>query len=361
MKKILMVHEVASQAELLWTSIKKYYGDTYEVKRIIYFDHKYYKKSNNILKVWLSINDVQKSFLSKIVAWFKILKFLIKNFNIIKESDIIHFFSGSSFLPKNLDIPILKRIFNVKIIMEYNWSEIRMPKYSESVNPYYKLSEGCNYFSDKQVKKHLKKIQKHLDLIIIPYYELYWNIQWVVVSDKIKILPHIIEKNYIIEWSNDNLCNNWNKFKILHAPSNKNTKWSFYINKCINLLQKKYNFIEYTEITNKSRKEVLSLIKDTDIVIDQMLIWDYGIFAIEAMSFWKPTICYLLDSVIKKYPSNLSIVNTDLIWLYHTIEELILDKNNLSKIWKDSLNFIKSYHLENTVIKKYKELLDSLY
>lgn len=362
MKNILFVHEVASQAEILSKAILKS-NLWFNIKRILYFNHKYYKqaeKEDNILiSANLDIDLYKKSFFWRLIISWRLIIFLIQNINIILKADIIHFFSWSSFLPLNIDLFFLKKIFKKKIIMEYNGSEIRQPNFSNKINIFYKLSEWCHYFSDSIVKKRLKRNIKYCDKIILPYPELFLqanNILW--KSNKLIILPHIIDYQFLKNI--DKQKNIWDKIKILHAPSNLNTKWTMYIREIIKLLKLKYNFIDYKEITNKKREDIFKEFKNTDIVIDQMLIWDFWIFALEAMSAWVITISYLLDQVEKSYPKNLPIINANLFTLYSKIEKLILDKNQINIIGKKSQEYVFDNHSEDVIFKKYKELLDSI-
>ena len=69
-KNILFVHEVASQAEILWNFIYNI-DSIYNIKRILYFNHKYYKKSeiNNLYDANLDINIYKKWLIWKIKIW----------------------------------------------------------------------------------------------------------------------------------------------------------------------------------------------------------------------------------------------------------------------------------------------------
>lgn len=362
-KNILFVHEVASQAEILWNAIFYWNLGPYNIKRIIYFNHKYYKqteKENDILiSADLNINAYKNWFLWKITTAIKLIVFLFMNLNIILKADIIHFFSGSTFLPKNIDLFFLKVILKKKIIMEYNGSEIRQPDFSKNLNIFYQLSEGCHYFSDNTVKKNLLRNIKYMDKVILPYPEVFLQIKNIIwKSNKLVMLPHIIDYTFLQKYSWIQYKNS--SFKILHAPSNLNTKWTKFIREVVKNLKLKYNFINYVEITNKSRKEVFLELNNTDLVIDQMLIWDFWIFALESMGVWIATISFLLDEVIKEYPSDLPIINANLLTLYSKIEELILDRNLTYLIWQRSRKYVHDNHSEPIILEKYKEILDNI-
>jgi len=70
-------------------------------------------------------------FAAQIIAIFFFLRCLFKY-------DLFNFYSGKSFLPFNLDFPIL-RLFRKKIVMTYCGSDIRLLEIEKKRNPYWEL------------------------------------------------------------------------------------------------------------------------------------------------------------------------------------------------------------------------------
>jgi len=368
-KNILFVHEVASQAEILSSYLIEKYSDIYDVKRIIYFNHKYYKTlkyPETVFDAWCDIGEYKKWFLWQLKTSWKLLSFLWKHKRIILQADVIHFFSGSSFFPKNIDIFFLKFFLKKKIIMEYNGSEMRQPLYSQSINIFYRLSEGCHYFNDKQVKKKLLKIHNYFDVIIVPYPELILQIKNIIFNStdkKIQFLPHIIdippEKNMRYLWK---IKEDFSQtFTIIHAPSNKNTKGSVYIQKIVHDLQKKYPYVIYKELHNIPREEVLREIKNADCVIDQMLIGDIWIFALEALAYGTPVFAFLLEEVYENYPKDFPVINANLLNLFIQLESFLRKSLQDRIIISDtSRNYTEKNHSLEIIWEKYRNIIAML-
>lgn len=357
MKKILFVHEAASQASILSNYLSMSHWKEYSVKHLLYFNHKYYKQWKKWIQInlWLNINDLNNK-LNKILAWMKIIIFLVKNSKLIFDADIIHFFAWSTFLPQNLDLFFLKKIMRKKIIMEFNWSDVRKPNHSNQINKFFKFWTWWYYNNDFIVDKKIKKIDKYTDKIIVPYYELYYNVVWSISNqDKISVLYHIIDSSFIFSWK---IIKNPNKIKIIHAPTNKWIKWSEYILKIVSELKNKFWNLEYEELTNIPRNTILEKINESDIVIDQLILWDFWVFSLESMYNNKITLCYLLDEVKNKYPSELPIINVNINNLEKKLEEIILNIATYREIWNKWNDYVIKNHSEEVIWRQYIDIIE---
>ena len=92
-----------------------------------------------------------------------------------------------------------------------------------------------------------------------------------------------------------------NTLKILHAPNHRATKGTDFIIKSINKLKKDGYKIDLKIVENKSNQDVIKAIMEADIVIDQIIVGWYAMFAIEAMALEKPVICYLREDFLDLY------------------------------------------------------------
>ncbi len=90
-------------------------------------------------------------------------------------------------------------------------------------------------------------------------------------------------------------------FKVLHAPNHRAIKGTDFIISAINELKSDGHKIELILVEKKSNQEILELISTVDLVIDQLIIGWYAMFAIEAMALRKPVICYLREDLLDLY------------------------------------------------------------
>ena len=79
-------------------------------------------------------------------------------------------------------------------------------------------------------------------------------------------------------------------------------KGSAYVVQAIEELQKTIDF-DFQLITGMSHEEAMDTCRRADIIIDQLLIGSYGVFALESMLMGKPVLDYLRADLQDQYPS----------------------------------------------------------
>lgn len=89
--------------------------------------------------------------------------------------------------------------------------------------------------------------------------------------------------------------------RVLHAPNHRNIKGSQAVVRAVEELRANGHGIELEIIEKRPNREVLEAIERADLVIDQLVVGWYAMFAIEAMAMAKPTICYLRDDLLDLY------------------------------------------------------------
>ena len=150
---------------------------------------------------------------------------------------------------------------------------------------------------------------------------------------------------------------------IIHAPSSPPIKGSSYVRKAVERLRRYADF-EYVEVTGMDRKEVIALMKRCDIFIDQLILGDYGMACIEAMSYGKPSVCFVKPSVLDLLPGDLPIVNACPDNLTSRLLMLIRDGEMRNTLGKASRKYVEDYHDSKKVAMKlneiYREVLEEV-
>jgi glycosyltransferase involved in cell wall biosynthesis len=135
-----------------------------------------------------------------------------------------------------------------------------------------------------------------------------------------------------------------NKIIILHAPSHHHVKGTRYIQESVQKLTLKYPNIEFVCIQNAPKSDVLFYLKSAHIVIDQMLVGFYGMFAVEAMALGKPVICYIRPDIWLDIQDDCPIINANPDNLYSCLAGLIEKKEILSEIGRESRKYVENNH-----------------
>jgi glycosyltransferase involved in cell wall biosynthesis len=229
---------------------------------------------------------------------------LIKLTNFVRclfKYDIFHFHFARSLLPRNLDLPILK-LFGKKIVMQYWGSDIRQLDIAKKYKYHYAREMEIDPKKEERKRRKIKWINKFADITIVGDYELLeYSPNSVIVERAFDVSK--------INFKKDNFDKD-KKLKIVHSPTNTLIKGTKYITDAVERLKREGYDFEFVSVENKPHDKALKIYEDADIVIDQLLIGFYGVFAIECMAIGKPVLCYIRED-IEKYHSNLPILSTN--------------------------------------------------
>jgi len=145
---------------------------------------------------------------------------------------------------------------------------------------------------------------------------------------------------------------------IVHAPSRRDVKGTRFILKAVNELRSEgYNF-EFRLVEKVSRDKALKLIKEADVVIDQLIIGWYGMVTIEAMSAGKPVICYISQDLLEKYKP--PIIPADKHTIKRTLKDVLDRKYNLKEIGIKAREYYNKVHSPRKVCDRWCRIYSSI-
>lgn len=248
------------------------------------------------------------------------LRFFEKIFNFRRISnnyDVFHFHS-TSIIPFGLDIPIW-RIQKKKVIIHHHGSDIRN-------------------------KGEPRLYEKFADKIIVSTPDLLkWspNAVWVPNPISIEDFSYVGTENK--EKSEE--------INVIHAPSNRAKKGTEYVIKAIDKLKTEGYKINLMLIENMPNNKAIEYYKKADIVIDQLLIGWYGMFAMECMAFGKPVCSYISEDMESYMPFN-PIINTSPENIVENLRILAENGSFRKEAGYKSRKYIKEMHDANKIARK---------
>lgn len=138
---------------------------------------------------------------------------------------------------------------------------------------------------------------------------------------------------------------------IVHAPNHMSIKGSSFVEKAIQrLISEGYN-VSYDCLHKKTNDEVLKVLKNADIVVDQIIIGWHGIFALEAMAFGKPTITHIREDLLTAYEEmgclekgELPLINATPTSIYTVLKGLLDHQERLEQIGMKSRAYVEKRH-----------------
>ncbi len=330
---ILLVNNIASFNSNLALSLSKI--QNINAKYIITEENKYL--DSNSLKVFLKKYPSRKNLFAYI--YYKItFKKQVRRW--IEWSDVVYYLWDNIIDEYDLKVAFDS---NKKICVEWVGSDIRNPDILSRINPFYNatFNNGYNYktLESSDFKNYVQEKFARYNAMVFCTPEMSMYIR----RDLFPNINLIFQRIKIDHFNPSHFTEN-KKVRIVHSPTAPEAKGTQFINRAVIALSKKYDF-EYIVLTNIARSEVIEQIKKCDIFIDQIIIGSYGMASIEAMSFGKPVLCYLLNQLFELgLPLECPIVNVDPNNIMEKLEELIVNKKLRETIGKRSRKYVEDYH-----------------
>jgi hypothetical protein len=291
------------------------------------------------------------------------LIFVFKFIYHLSTATHVHWVYGSNSKIANILIKIVGLLKKRKII-EFCGSDIRSIEEMCSDIPYFKP----DYFDEKGQKDlgtNKSSLRTQLKFRKYNYHPLTNSIEISEYIDK-KIFPKFFTYNRSVDF--DRILKDYRPPKenklpvILHIPSNPVVKGtSFFIEAAERL--KKEGLADYKMFTGVEHSKVLKIIPEADIIVDQLIIGEYGIFSMESMLFQKPTVCFIRNKLSQKYVNEFDgfpIINANVENLYEVLKDLLSKRDQWAEIGLRGKEYTERYHHPRVNALRLKEIYNSL-
>lgn len=274
----------------------------------------------------------------------------------VARFDTFIFFYNRTFLPKNMDLPLLK-LLGKAVYFDYLGWDVQQAVYSIER---YKYTNAAHY---KNIKFDELALQDERKLASLAFQRKYAHKLFVCapylrefVPDA-ELLPLAIDLRQIGE-----SCRTFRSgqgLRIFHAPTHTGNKGTKFIEMAIAALKNEGYDVEYERLQGLQHSELQEKYKQADLFIDQILAGWYGTASIEAMSRGCPTICFLRKEYREHCPyfDDIPIVNADPDSITDVLRSILDGKVDLEELSRKSVEFVQTVHAADRVALK---LINSL-
>ena len=285
----------------------------------------------------------------------------------IVNYDVFIFGFGRSLLRKNLDLPILKWLGKTVIVNLAHGSDARPPYIDGALHDKNFEEEGEETIRSltKASKEKIEWIEDNVSLIIGSPLSSSQFLDSLFINTFVIGAPYGIsaqrDHNFVKE---QNLKEENNTIRILHAPSDPAAKGSHLIIKAVENLKEKGYEINLNLIKGKKNSKVIKAIKQCDFVIDQVFCdTPMSGIASEAARFAKPTVVggygfEQLKNLVPKdmWPPSMTCHPDE---IEDAIEEMILNIEKRKQIGMDAYEFIFCKREITSVAHNYMKLINN--
>jgi glycosyltransferase involved in cell wall biosynthesis len=243
---------------------------------------------------------------------------------LLPDTDIFHFYFGHTLVPRRLQFPLL-RATRRKSVLHYLGSDIRGKPPSE-------LAWG-----------------KRADAEIVGSWDAH---RWVPEAHVVP--PGIDLTRYEPAPPPDN-----ERMRVAHAPSNRAKKGTDAVIAACAELDVELDLIEGVKHDEARRRYA-----QADVIVDQLVVGWYGVFAIESMASGRPVVTYLHEDAVRKteraFGTQVPIVNATKETLVEKLRPLVESGQLRRELGERGREYVAGVHDMNRVGDRLVEIYESL-
>lgn len=156
--------------------------------------------------------------------------------------------------------------------------------------------------------------------------------------------------------------------RLLHAPNHQAVKGTDHLRRAVAELQAEGVAITLDLIEFAPNEVVLEGIARADVVVDQLIVGWYALFAIEAMAMAKPVVCFLRPDLQQLYTDvglvedgEIPLINARVATIKDVLRDLARrDRNALAALGQRSREYVCKHHSLDSVGKVFARINRSI-
>jgi hypothetical protein len=277
----------------------------------------------------------------------------------MRWADVIHWHSDWSPVPWDLELRYAAK-FGKPRIVEFWGTDIRIPEIACAQSPYLAqiLADHPRFIRSgrRSGRRTQERFARYGFSCLIPCMELrpyiqpdvfpapYYTVQRLLLSD---FEPHYPDPENP-------------RPLLMHAPSSTLTKGTPAVLAAVEKLRATHQF-DFRLVHGLPHSEAMDLVRRCDVFLDQFVVGDFGLAALEAMAFGKPTVCYIRPSLAAVYPPDFPMVNATQENLADVLKGLLDDAERRRNLGRQSRAYVEKHHdarkIARQLVAIYEELL----
>jgi len=260
---------------------------------------------------------------------------------IIAWADVVHWYSASRLLPRELDFRIPRMLDRPRIV-EWMGSDIRRPSVELADNPVFARAVSDPILADMWSDERSSEFQRQFHEAgfvpacatgMVQYVRDEYRGDLCVVDRALPIMDY--EPSYPrADQSTPPL--------VVHAPSRLVSKGTPAVLGAIERLQGQLRF-DVDLVHGVPRAEAVRRMQRCDIFIDQLIVGDFGMAALEAMALGKPVIAYVKRTLRERYPADLPVVDATPESLESVLRSLLADPAKRAELGALGRRFVERH------------------
>lgn len=246
---------------------------------------------------------------------------------------------GRNGLPKNL-----------KVIHHFCGSDVRQYDIATKSNPF-AVVKGKN--RSEKIRLHLKQLSQMTSHCTIMNEEMRPHVA--PFFENVHILPRMIDLDKYKPSYNGH-----RKVTVVHASTHSEIKGTPDIVKAVNQLKGVEDF-NFWLVAGIRHDKAMELYSKADIVVCELNLGVYGIFALEAMALGKVVITRISDEMRGSYPDDLPIISADPTNIKEVLENALkMTPVQRALFGKRARAYVEKHHSPDVVVPKLLDIYESI-
>ena len=257
--------------------------------------------------------------------------------------DVFHLHFGTSFLPRRLDVPLL-RAMGRKVVFHFHGCEVRNRAHMLATHPLSTCTECDPFCRPAHQARLLADAARHGDLLLYSTLDLAESIpgarnlalaidaaRWEVAARE-RPLPAAPARDGVN-----------GPVVIAHAPTNRLIKGTRHVVDAVERLRAEFPRVELRMIEQQPWATMPEFLAGCDILVDQLLMGWYGLLAIEGMAEGRPVVAHLREDFRTLRPG-LPVVNAEPATIHDVLRELVRNPERRAELGARGAGFVRRWH-----------------
>lgn len=262
------------------------------------------------------------------------------------DFDVFHFHFARSLvpardsLPSFWDLPVL-RALDKRIVFTFHGTDVRLRSVHMDEDPwsYFRFADvPCD---EELIASRLDIIRAHADHLIVAN-----PLNRMFVPE-----AHYVPKIIDLEQLEPGPPATRRDPLIVHVPSRRATKGTEFVLKGMSQLEEQGHRFEFRLAESLSHDELLALFREADVVVDNLLLGDCEVTALEAMALAKPVVTRVRDEVLEHHP-DLPAVRADPDTFVAQMEQVLADADERLALGARGREYVERTHAAPVVAEQ---------
>lgn len=263
-----------------------------------------------------------------------------------EDFDVFHFHYARSLIPATSGLPLMwdlpvLRALGKRIVFTFHGSDVRKRAQHMEQDPW-------SYFRFADIPCDEEAIEKRLAII-----RTYATGLVVAGAPLLDFVPDATYVPKVIDLADitAGVPPNHARPLVVHAPSSRASKGTDFVLREVDALQSRGVSFDFRLAEGLSHTAFLELLSEADIVVDNLLMGDCEVSALEAMALGKPVVTRILERVLDEHP-DLPAVHADPETFGSTLESLLADPRRRADLGEQGRLYVEKDHSPAVVAER---------